>query len=236
MQARAVLCDAAGTLFAPACPIADTYVEISARHGAQISRSGITRAFAEVFENAPPMAFPAAQASEIPALEREWWRNIVRQVLTRAAPDDLPGDFDACFAHLFDFFSRASSWRLMDGAPDALDALKARGLRLAIASNFDLRIHSLLSGLRIADRFETVVLPADTRTTKPDPRFFRHALERLGTVAEETIFLGDDRRRDLAGAQAVGMPTVYAPGLATLRDLPNLIEELGETGCDRSIK
>lgn len=236
MRPRALLCDAAGTLFAPARPVARTYAEVMARYGTRIPPAGIAQAFAEIFENAPPMAFPDAHASEIPGLERDWWRSVVRQVFTRASPHEVPREFEACFASLFDHFSRPSSWRLRAGAAEALEGFRARGVMLGIASNFDLRIHAILSGLGIADRFQVVVLPAEVRTTKPDPRFFLHALERLGVVAQEAVFLGDDLERDLAGARAVGMHAVYAPGLATLCDLPDWIEHLAEPDRERRAK
>ena len=234
MPPRGLLCDAAGTLFAPAHPVAATYAEVVAEYGPRIAPARIHAAFAEVFENAPPMAFPAARASEIPGLEREWWRNVVRQVLARTAPPDTPLDFEACFDALFAHFSRPASWRLLPGAAQALAEIRARGVRVGIASNFDLLIHDILTGLGIADLFEAVVLPAEVRTTKPDPRFFRQALVRLGVTAGETLFLGDDLERDLAGARAVGITAVHAPSLATLSDLPNRVARVDATRRERT--
>ena len=183
MPIRGLLCDAAGTLFAPAQPVATTYAEVVAQFGPRIARPRLDTAFTEVFENAPPMAFPAASASEIPGLERDWWRDIVRQVLVRAAPKGLPRNFEACFDALFTHFSLPASWRLAPEAAAALATLRAQGLRMGIASNFDLRIHDILTGLGIADAFEVIVLPSEVRSMKPDPRFFRHALVRLGLTA-----------------------------------------------------
>jgi putative hydrolase of the HAD superfamily len=233
---RGLLCDAAGTLFAPARPVAATYAEVVAEFGPRIAPARIDAAFAEVFENAPPMAFPAARASEIPGLERDWWRNVVRQVLVRAAPQKMPRDFEACFDSLFAHFSLPASWRLLPGAAAALAAVRAQGVRVGIASNFDLRIHDILTGLGIADAFEAVVLPGEVRTTKPDPRFFRHALVRLGVTAGETLFLGDDLERDLAGARAVGITAIHAPSLATLGELPERVAEIDATRRERTAK
>ena len=120
MPIRGLLCDAAGTLFAPARPVSATYAEVVARFGPRIARPHLDAAFTEVFENAPPMAFPAARASEIPGLERDWWRDLVRQVLLRAAPQGMPRDFEACFDALFAHFSLPASWRLLPGAAAAL--------------------------------------------------------------------------------------------------------------------
>lgn len=182
------------------------------------------------------MAFPKAPAAEIPSLERGWWRGIVEQVLSRASPRREPRDFEACFDALFAYFARPTSWRLLPGTTEVLGAFRARGVRLGIASNFDLRIHEILSGLGIAAHFQAVILPAQVRCTKPDPLFFRYALEQLDSTATETVFLGDDLERDLAGARAAGMQAVHAPSLATLSDLPNLIAGLAEVSPERSMK
>ena len=205
-----------------------------AEYGPRIAPARIDASFAKVFENAPPMAFPSARSSEIPGLERDWWRNVVRQVLARAAPRQTPLDFEACFYALFAHFSRPASWRLLPGAAQALVEIRAQGVRVGIASNFDLRIHDILTGLGISDFFEAVVLPAEVRATRPDPRFFRHALVRLGVTAGETLFLGDDLERDLDGARAVGITAVHAPSLATLSDLPNWVARVEATRRERT--
>ncbi len=58
----------------------------------------------------------------------------------------------------------------------------------------------------------------------------------LDAEAPEVVFLGDDPERDIAGARAVGMHGVYAPGLATLLDLPDLISNLDEFDPQRSTR
>ena len=233
---RGLLWDAAGTLFEPACPVAETYANTTARRGLHVPAREIEAVFAEVFGNAPPMCFPDAGVDEIPELERSWWRQLVEEVLLRASRDGLPRDFDACFAELFEHFSRASSWRLLPGAAEVLAHFHAGDVRQGIASNFDLRLHEILVGLDIAKYFHAVVLPAETRTCKPDPRFFYQALAKLDAEAPEVVFLGDDPERDIAGARAVGMHGVYAPGLATLLDLPDLISNLEEFDPQRSTR
>jgi FMN phosphatase YigB (HAD superfamily) len=49
---------------------------------------------------------------------------------------------------------------------------------------------------------------ADIGYLKPHPEVFRHALEKLGTSAEETIYIGDNPVADISGAQGVGMRAV----------------------------
>lgn len=49
---------------------------------------------------------------------------------------------------------------------------------------------------------------ADVGYLKPHPNIFKHALEQLGTKAEETLYVGDNPVADVAGAQGVGMRAV----------------------------
>ena len=50
----------------------------------------------------------------------------------------------------------------------------------------------------------------DTGKRKPDPVPFREILRRLDVTAEEALMIGDWPERDVAGASAVGMKTVFA--------------------------
>jgi len=60
----------------------------------------------------------------------------------------------------------------------------------------------------IADAFDTIVISAEEKVMKPDPRIYRIALERLGVPATESIFV-DDVLDNVRGAQALGMRGVH---------------------------
>lgn len=57
--------------------------------------------------------------------------------------------------------------------------------------------------------FGTLVFSCEHGAVKPAPRLFEHALEVLGADAGKTLFVGDDAMRDVAGASACGMKTVW---------------------------
>lgn len=77
-------------------------------------------------------------------------------------------------------------------------------------------ISNALSGLRemlhtrapIADAFDLLVISAEEKIMKPDPRIYRLTLERLKVKAEEAIFL-DDVRENVDAANAQGMIGVH---------------------------
>jgi putative hydrolase of the HAD superfamily len=92
-----------------------------------------------------------------------------------------------------------------------LTELLRRGFRLAVLSDAPaLQAWQRLHHLGLEHFFCPVVTFDDTGERKPDPRPFRHALERLALPASEVLMVGDWAERDMKGARAVGMPTVFA--------------------------
>jgi HAD superfamily hydrolase (TIGR02253 family) len=89
--------------------------------------------------------------------------------------------------------------------------LVKRGLRLAVVSDAPGREAWLrLCYLNFHHIFDYVVTFEDTGERKPSPGPFRKALERLSIEPREAIMVGDWAERDMVGAAAVGMITVFA--------------------------
>jgi len=89
--------------------------------------------------------------------------------------------------------------------------LVKRGLRLAVVSDAPGREAWLrLCYLNFHHIFDYVVTFEDTGERKPSPAPFRKALERLSIEPYEAIMVGDWAERDMVGAAAVGMITVFA--------------------------
>lgn len=97
--------------------------------------------------------------------------------------------------------------------PATLDALRARGVALAVVSNWDVSLHDVLDGLGWGGRFEAVVTSAEIGAAKPDPRPFAVALEALGVDPGDAVHAGDDLDADVGGARAAGVR-----GVLVLRD------------------
>lgn len=94
-----------------------------------------------------------------------------------------------------------------------LEALRSRGLRLAIVSNaFDPSwlLHRDLEELGLAERVDHAVFSSEVGKRKPHPLIFEQALAALGVEPEHALFVGDRLREDVGGAAAVGMRTVLA--------------------------
>jgi len=91
-----------------------------------------------------------------------------------------------------------------------LDRLQSR-YRLAVISNFDHSptVETALALYRIRDRFETVVVSADTGWRKPRAEIFQEAFRHMGIGPADAIFIGDTPEVDVLGAQAVGMDVIW---------------------------
>ena len=101
----------------------------------------------------------------------------------------------------------------IEGALETATALRARGLELAVVSNWDIGLAEQLERIGAASLFTTVVTSAEAGAAKPDPGPFRLALDRLGVAAGRALHVGDEDG-DEDGARVAGMRFARAP-LAT---------------------
>jgi len=94
-------------------------------------------------------------------------------------------------------------------ASELLTLLRNNGCKLAIVSNTEEIVTSHdLDQFDMRRHFETVVLSSVVGVSKPDPRIFRIALQRLGVLAQECLFVGDDYDCDYRGPERVGLRPV----------------------------
>jgi putative hydrolase of the HAD superfamily len=119
-----------------------------------------------------------------------------------------------------------------DAAP-ALRELRARGLRLVVASNWDCSLSEVLERAGLASLVDGVVSSAMVGAAKPDPALFEAALAVAGCPAANAVHVGDSPSKDVEGASRAGVAAVLldragdgaeAPlRIATLAELPGLI-------------
>ncbi|TRZ66107.1 TIGR02253 family HAD-type hydrolase, partial [bacterium] len=94
--------------------------------------------------------------------------------------------------------------------PTLIELIKL-GMKLAVVSDAPSREAWLrLSYINFHHLFDVVITYDDTFEKKPSPKPFNLALERLNLKAEECLMIGDWAERDVVGAKAVGMKTVFA--------------------------
>jgi len=118
----------------------------------------------------------------------------------------------------------------------ALEALRARSLRLVVVSNANGTLRKHMDRLDLTRRFDVVLDSADEGVEKPDPRFFEIALARSGARKDTTVHVGDLYYVDVMGARAAGLrgvlldeanlrPDADCPRVASLAALVDRITE-----------
>ncbi len=225
---RAVLLDAVGTLLHLREPVGASYARLARQHGVVVPAERLDDAFRRVLRSAPPMVFPGEPPARVPGLERAWWQDRVRETFRAADQSVRFRDFEAFFAAIFAHFARAGAWVPAANAREALETLRAHGRRLAVASNFDGRLHGILRGHGLSGCLDLVWLPGEAGCAKPDPRFLLGACRRLRVEPTEAVLVGDEPEQDLAAGRAAGLATLDVRSLATLLELPARIRALEE--------
>lgn len=219
---RGVLFDAAGTLIRLREPVGETYARFAREHGVALPAGHVDDAFRRALRGMPPLVATAADPAESRAAERAWWRELVRRTFRAADGSAVFRDFEAMFDALFVHYAAPHAWSAAPGAEAALRALRERGVRTGVVSNFDHRLAGLLAGLGLERWLEIVVRPADAGAAKPDPRIFLHALKALGLRPDEAVYVGDDADDDIAGAARAGLRAVDVASLASLPEIADI--------------
>ena len=109
------------------------------------------------------------------------------------------------FARLAQHFREPGVWAVYPDVLPALDALAARGIPLAVVSNWDSHLPRLLELRGLAPYFRTISVSAIEETGKPDAEIFLRTCARVGVRAGQALHVGDSLRDDFDGARSAGL-------------------------------
>jgi len=97
-----------------------------------------------------------------------------------------------------------------NGVTSTLQTLHQKGLKLGVISNgFTASQNTKLDAMGIRPLFSVVLISQEVGISKPDPRIFQMGLEKLGVLASEAIFVGDNPVVDVAGSRKVGIRSIW---------------------------
>ena len=189
---RAVSFDVGGTLIEPWPSVGHIYAGVAERFGIMgIAPEQLNRQFA--------IAWKARREFDY---SREAWRELVNHSFAGLWPEPPSA---VCFNAMYKAFATVGPWRVFDDVRPTLAEVRARGLKLAIVSNWDERLRPLLSELGLDGCFDAIVISHETSFTKPAPEIFQCAAAALNLLPETILHVGDSRSEDFDGARAVGM-------------------------------
>jgi putative hydrolase of the HAD superfamily len=216
---RAILFDAAGTLFYLMKTVGDHYAYVGREVGLDLDAQKLESAFHVAWQQMPRRpAIDGPRKND----DKGWWRELVGHVFDQVAPSVNELDRDNFFEVAYEHFAEAGVWELYPEVPSVLEEL-APGFRLAVISNFDGRLRLILQHLGISKFFSQVFISSELGADKPDPEIFRRALNLINLNANEVVHVGDDPERDWNGASAAGLSVFRLDRPRnSLRDLFNL--------------
>lgn len=189
---KSVLFDYGGTLDADGTTWLERFYPIYKEEGVDLPRARFDRAFYDSDDNLPVR-------HRLEGLDLEQTLRLqVRDVLSAAAPERL--DLADRIAGRFAADSRRHFARLKP----TLERL-ARRYRLGIVSNFYGNLEGILSAEGLRPLFSVVADSGVVGVIKPEPGIFLHAAKAVGVEPAECVMVGDSIKRDMKGAEGVGM-------------------------------
>ena len=198
---KAILFDAASTLFYLTKTVGDHYAYVGREVGLDLDAQQLESAFHSAWQHMPRRsAIDGPREND----DKGWWRELVCHVFDQVAPSLNELDRDNFFEIAYEHFAEAGVWKLYPEVLDVLKQLRERFL-LAVISNFDGRLRLILQNLGISKYFAHVFISSELGADKPDPEIFRRALKVIHMDANEVLHVGDDPERDWKAAAAAGL-------------------------------
>jgi putative hydrolase of the HAD superfamily len=134
------------------------------------------------------------------------WSKMLASILVEARYSGTASELGETIHTLWGEHVRLNLWsRVPADLPDALRALRARGVAVIIVSNSEGMLRPLFSDLGILDCFDHVLDSGLLGIEKPDPRIFQMALDHVGVHHEQALHLGDVYATDVLGARAANL-------------------------------
>jgi len=198
---KAILFDAAGTLFHLTKTVGYHYAYVGREVGLNLDAQQLESAFHTAWKQ-----MPRRQAIDGPREndDKGWWRELVGRVFDQVAPSLSELDRDNFFEIAYEHFAEAGVWKFYPEVFGVLEQLRER-FQLAVISNFDGRLRLILQNLGISKYFVHVFLSSELGADKPDPEIFRRALKLMDLNANEVLHVGDDPERDWKAATEAGL-------------------------------
>lgn len=202
---RAVTFDAGSTLIHWFAYAPDRFGLICRLAGIEIPEAMFrvaARACAHYYQQSPPP--PDGPASQ------QWWRGLnvcgLQAAGFRGDVESLADRIQATAGTL------GADWVLDPDVPLVLDALRDRGMVLAVVSNWDGDLQERLGVLGIASYFTFIADSSVIGISKPEPGIYRTTCAAIGIPPEQCLHVGDRPDADGGVARAVGAtPVIYDP-------------------------
>lgn len=207
MSYRLLCLDAGFTLLSPRRTLADALSGVLAEDGHAITEDELRAAWDEAdrffwdeYHTPGNDTWTDDQRIE------EYWRRYHGIMLERLGVQGRREMLDRILSSQFS----TDSWEPYPDVQPALEAVRAMdGVQIGVVSDWGSNLHGIVTELGL-DRWVDFVLPSgQVGVAKPNPAFYRMALDRAGVQPQDALMVGDSYRADVRGAWGAGMDAVW---------------------------
>jgi putative hydrolase of the HAD superfamily len=129
--------------------------------------------------------------------------------LAAAGHAALPDDLAIRIADRFTTY-REEEMFIFPGAHEAIDRLKALGVRLALVTNGAADTQrAKVERFELAHRFDHIQIEGEHGFGKPEERAYHHAMAALGVTARDTWMIGDNLEWEVEVPQRLGIYAIW---------------------------
>lgn len=129
--------------------------------------------------------------------------------LTGAGPSALSDELAIRLADRFSAY-REEQMFVFPGAHEAIDALKAHGVKLALITNgaADMQ-RAKIERFALAHRFDHIQIEGEHGFGKPEEKAYLHAMQTLEVTARDTWMIGDNLEWEVEAPQRLGIYAIW---------------------------
>jgi putative hydrolase of the HAD superfamily len=129
--------------------------------------------------------------------------------LAAAGKARLPAELAIRIADRFTAYREEETF-VFPGAHDAIDALKALGVKLALVTNGAAGIQrAKVERFALTHRFDHIQIEGEHGFGKPEERAYLHAMQALGVEARDTWMIGDNLEWEVEAPQRLGIYAIW---------------------------
>lgn len=203
MKIEAILFDSSGTLMAAQPSYYRLWIKTFEKYGITIDEAGLGQAFAKA-RKSDHQRYPEQENTGRPT--PTWFRDFNREGIKAT---EIPLNAESVLVTLEDVLNSPSNWKVFPDVIPALSILKETGYKMGVISNWDWRLPELLDNMNLGDFFEVKISSSSAGFPKPRREVFLHALDKIGSAPENTVYIGDTYDSDILGALNAGLKAIF---------------------------
>jgi HAD superfamily hydrolase (TIGR01662 family) len=165
--------------------------------------AAVQAVWGEYYRDAESHTFPATED-----YDRQSQSRLERGFLAHLGLDTDQETLQRYSDSIESWFVRPGVMRAYGEVEEVLRALRGRGYRLGIVSNWSWNLRDRVAQVNLEGCFEIVWASAYAGCNKPHPDIFHQALAQMDLSPDRVLYVGDSYRHDVIGARNAGVDAV----------------------------